>query len=101
GFRLEDRGHSGGDTSSIRVEEDATSLRIVAPTLRVPKEQLPALFDPVLQADPRVQRMRFDIRLLIAQQLLARNAVEITAAVDTGSGGTVVSITFPTGSVVE
>jgi hypothetical protein len=39
--------------------------------------------------------MRFDIRLLIAQQLLARNSVEIAASADADSGGTVVTVTFP------
>jgi CheY-like chemotaxis protein len=95
GVLLEERERAGQGAPRLRLDEEATTLRLVAPSLRLPPEQLPLLFDPVLQADPRARRMRFDIRLLIAQQLLVRNGVEIGASADTGSGGTVVTVTFP------
>ncbi len=47
----------------------------------------------MMQADLRAQRMRFDIRLVIARELFARNGAEI-AAVSIPEGGTRVVVSF-------
>src|SRR5262249_18614103 len=95
GALLEQRSR-GGDTKPIRLTEDpsgAPILHIESEGLQLGDAQRVALFDPMLQADLRAQRMRFDIRLVIARELFARNGAEI-AAETTASSGTRLVVTF-------
>lgn len=80
----------------LRLDEDGDGrplLLVDAPGLRLSEPQRVALFDPVLQADLRAQRMRFDIRLVIARELLARNGAGVSAHV-LDAGGTRLVLAF-------
>jgi DNA-binding response OmpR family regulator len=90
-----------GDDARLALSEDPDRrpiLRIDASSLRLSEAQQQALFDPVLQADLRAQRMRFDIRLVIARELMARNAAEVTAQA-APDGGTRLVVAFAAASV--
>jgi len=88
--------HDNDNRAALRAAEDPDGqpvLRIESSSLRLSDPQRAALFDPMMQADLRAQRMRFDIRLVIARELFARNGAEI-AAVSIPEGGTRVVVSF-------
>jgi DNA-binding response OmpR family regulator len=88
--------HGNGNRVPLRAAEDPDGrpvLRIESSSLRLSEPQRAALFDPMMQADLRAQRMRFDIRLVIARELFARNGAAI-AAHSIPEGGTRVVVSF-------
>jgi len=95
GALLEQRDRGDGHPP-LRASEDPEGrpvLRIESESMKLSEPQRTALFDPMLQADMRAQRMRFDIRLVIARELFARNGAAI-AAQATSDGGTRLVVSF-------
>jgi DNA-binding response OmpR family regulator len=95
GALLERQG-TPADQPVLRLSEDVSAgprLLIVAPKLTMTERQRAALFDIGLQADLRAQRMRFDLRLVIARELLARQGAEVLASAG-ADGGTILTVRF-------